>query len=118
MNIKKLKFGTQLKRFILLLFIISVVTVPKKMGLKSVPSSTSKMELKSDPSSAAKMELKSVQDPLILELVSILVPHFSNFFAKVASEKEGRVFGGWGRGWTGESAEQEKRCPYLYLFYS
>ena len=58
----------------------SVVTVPKKMELKSVPSSYSKMELKSDPSSAAKLELKSVQDPLILELVPILVPHFSHFF--------------------------------------
>ena len=60
----------------------SVVTVPIRMELKSVPSSFSKMELKSDPSSAAKMELKSVQDPLILELVPILVPHFSNFFWK------------------------------------
>ena len=60
----------------------SVVTVPKKMELKSVPSSSSKMELKSDPSSAAKLELKSVQDPLILELVPILVPHFSNFVCK------------------------------------
>ena len=76
---------------------ISVVTVPKKMELKSVPSSASnmelksdpssaaKMELKSDPSSAAKMELKSVQDPLILELVPILVPHFSNFVCKGGS---------------------------------
>ena len=57
-----------------------VVTVPKKIELKSVPSSSSKIELKSDPSSAAKTELKSVQDPLILELVPILVPHFSIFF--------------------------------------
>ena len=67
------------------------------MELKSVPSSASKMELKSDPSSAAKMELKSIQDPLILELVPILVPHFFNFFffVKVAAEKEGRVFGWW-----------------------
>ena len=65
------------------------------------------MELKFDPSYAAKMVLKSVQDLLILELVPILVPPFSKFFfAKVASEKEERVFGEWGRGWTGGSAEQ------------
>ena len=53
------------------------------------------------------MELKSVQDPLILELVPILVPHFFYiFFAKVVAEKEGRVFRGWGRGLTGGSSEQ------------
>ena len=97
--------------------VTSVVTVPKKMELKSVPSSFSKMELKSDPSSAAKMELKSVQDPLILELVPILVPHFSDFFSKVADEKEGRDFGGWGRGWTGGSAEQVGAMS-LFIFIS
>ena len=63
--------------------ITSVVTVPRKMELKSVLSSSSKMELKSNLSSAAKMKLKSVSDPLILELVLVLVPHFSNFFCKV-----------------------------------
>ena len=84
----------------------SVVTVPKKMELKSVPSSTSKMELKSDPSSAAKMELKSVQDPLILELVPILVPNFKKKIAKGWRLRKGSVFGGWGRGWTGGLAEQ------------
>ena len=77
----------------------SVVTVPKKMELKSVPSSSSKMELKSDPSSAAKMELKSVQHPLILELVPILVPHFSIFFLQRWRLRKMRGFlEGGGRG--------------------
>ena len=98
----------------------SVVTVPKKMELKSVPSSASKMELKSDPSSAAKMELKSVQDPLILELVPILVPHFLIFFAKVAAEKEGRVFGGWKEGvdWRVGRASRSDVLIYIYFTHS
>ena len=75
------------------------------MELKSVPSSASKMELKSDPSSTAKTELKSVQDPLILELVPILVPLFSIFFLQRGRLR--RKGGLWeGGGLIGRSAEQ------------
>ena len=53
------------------------------------------------------MELKSVQDPLILELVPILVPHFSNFFLqRYRLRKKGGFLEGRRRGWTGGSAEQ------------
>ena len=90
------------------------------MELKSVPSSSSKMEskIKSDPSSAAKMELKSVQDPLILEIVPILVPHFSNFFAKVVAEKEGRVFGGWGEGVDGRVGRASRSDVLIYIYFT
>ena len=45
------------------------------------------------------MELKSVQDPLILELVPILVPHLSNFFwQKWRLRKMGGFLEGGGRG--------------------
>ena len=70
------------------------------MELKSVPSSSSKIELKSDSNSTAKMEMKSVQDPLILEPVPILVPHFSNYIC------EG---GGWERREGGGGGEREGR---------
>ena len=68
-----------------------------KMELKYVPSSSSKIELKYDPSSAAKLELKSVQDPLVLKLVPILVKKFLCCFAKVVAEKEGTGEGVDGR---------------------
>ena len=77
------------------------------MELKSVPSSSSKTELKSDPSSAAKTELKSVQDPLILELVPILVPYFSKKILQSwwLRKKVGVLEGGGGAGREGRPSK-------------
>ena len=85
-----------------------------KMELKSVPSSSSKIELKSDPSSTAKMEQKSVQDPLILELVPILVKKISILFCKGGNWERREGEGGWRE----VQLSKLEQCPYLYLFYS
>ena len=83
-----------------------------KMELKYVPSSSSKIELKYDPSSAAKLELKSVQDPLILKLVPILVTHFSNFFLqRWRLRKKGGFLEGVGGG--GREGQPSKRSDVL-----
>ena len=66
------------------------------------------------------MELKSVQDPLILELVPILVPHFSNFFWQSWWLRKKGVFleGGGGGGREGRPSIRSDVLIYIYFILS